>query len=328
MADKDVVVFILILAAAGIIVASVLSAGLPPQLLLAVILVLIALALFHPSIVEFREYERGVMFRLGKFRNVSGPGWVVYFNTIDSFVRVDLRTQVLDIQPQEVITQDNIKIKIDAVTYYRIADPKKSVVEIRNFMDAVSHLLKAQLRTVIGRMLLEEVLEKTEEINVNLFKVLKEVEEKWGIIALRVEISSIELPPSLLTAFQKRREAGEYKEKLETEARAKQVSIEILDKGLRNISNTTIAYLYLDVLKKMAEGKSTKIIFPLELSRLANVISERSGWKQGEFDDVAKTLLEAYKEQQKEALDKAPEPAEEKGQQKTLSGKPRNGKKR
>ena len=308
--NSEVVVFILILAAVAAIILAIFASGLPPQLVAAGIMVLIALIFVHPMIAEFKEYERGVLFRLGKYERVVGPGWVLYFSGIEKFVKVDLRTQIIDIHPQEVITQDNIKILIDAIIYYRVVDPRKTVVEIKDVVGAIDHLLKAQLRTVIGRMLLEEVLEKTEEININLFNVIKEVEDKWGIVAMRVEITSIELPSGLLNAMQKRREAGEYKEKMETEARAKSVSIEILDKALSTMSDKTVAYLYLDVLKKMAEGKSTKIIFPLELSRLANIISEKSGWKKGEYDDIAKTLIAAYQQEQKQVLDKQTEPGE------------------
>ena len=302
--QMQVVIFILILIAVAVSAFAVLSSGLPLGLAIAGLLVLVGVLFIHPSLLILKEYERAVMFRLGKFHKVAGPGWVIYFSGIQTFNLVDLRTQVLDVQPQEVITQDNVKIKIDAVIYYRIVDPKKSVIEVKDIFGAIGHLLRAQLRTVIGRMLLEEVLEKTEELNVNLFNVVKEVEDKWGLVALRVEITSIELPPGLLAAFQRRREAGEYKEKLETEARAKQVSLEIIDKALRNMSDKTIAYLYLDVLKKVAEGKSNKIIFPLELSRLAGFISEKAGWRKGEdYENIAKTLVQAYQEQQKEALD-------------------------
>lgn len=324
MANEEVAVFILVLSAIALIVGAVFTAHLPLPLVLAAFLVIIALATFHPNILEFKEYERGVRFRLGKFYDVVGPGWVVYFSTIDNTIRVDMRTQVLDIQPQDVMTQDNIKINIDAVIYYRIVDPKKSVIEIRNFPDAVDHLLKAQLRNVIGKLLLEEVLAKTEEINLDLFNVIKDVEDKWGIQTSRVEISSIELPPGLLAAMQKRREAGEYKERLETEARAKQAAIEILDKALRNMSDRTVAYLYLDVLKKVAEGKSNKIIFPLELSRLASFISSQSGWnksapgEKSDFEDTVKMLVESYRSQQKELLDKRSELPQDGEGQKTL----------
>jgi len=308
MANEEVIVFIGILAVVALIVGAVFTSQLPLQLVLAAFLAIIGILLFHPNIVELREYERGVFFRLGKYDRVSGPGWVVYFSTIDTFIKVDLRTQVLDIDPQEVITQDNVKITIDSVIYFRIADPKKSIVEIRDFKGAVSHLIRAQLRTVIGRMLLEEVLAKTEEVNAALFNTVKDVENKWGIMTSRVEISSIELPAGLLSAMQKRREAGEYKEKMETEARAKQVSLEILDKALRSMSDRTIAYLYLDVLKRVADGKSNKIIFPLELTRLATYISEKSGWtdkvEKKDFEEIAKTLLASYHLQQKESMDK------------------------
>ncbi|HIH20067.1 TPA: hypothetical protein HA244_02255 [Candidatus Micrarchaeota archaeon] len=310
--SRQVAVFILILAIVAVAVIAILASGLPLQITLAALLVLAAVVLVHPNIAQFREYERGVLFRFGKFQNVVGPGWVLYFSGIDTFVRVDLRTQILDIHPQEVITQDNVKIKIDAIIYYKVVDAKKSVIEIKDVVESIGHLLKAQLRTVTGRMLLEEILEKTEEINTNLFNVIKEVESKWGLVALRVEISSIELPQGLQIAMEKRREAGEYKEKMETEARAKGLSIEILDKSLRGMSDKTVAYLYLDVLKRVAEGKSTKIIFPLELSRLVNLISEKSGWKKGEYDDIAKTLVQAYQQEQKQALEKTGEKPEEK----------------
>ena len=159
MANEEVLVFIGILAVVALVVGAVFTAQLPLPLVLAAFLVILGILMFHPNIVELKEYERGVFFRLGKYERVAGPGWVVYFSTIDTFVKVDLRTQVLDIDPQEVITQDNVKITIDSVIYFRIADPKKSVVEIRDFKGAVSHLIRAQLRTVIGRLLLVEVLE-------------------------------------------------------------------------------------------------------------------------------------------------------------------------
>lgn len=308
MANEEVVIFIGILAIAALIVAGVLVSQLPLPLVIAGLLVAISVIFFHPSIAKFNEYERGVLFRLGKFEKVVGPGWIIYFPAIDSLINVDLRTRIFDPQSQEVITQDNVKIKIDAVVYFRVVDPKKSVVEVKDVESSVGHLLEAQLRNVVGKLLLEEVLEKTEEINLELHSVIKEVEDKWGISTSRVEISSIDLPPDLLKAFSKRREASEYKEKLETEAKAKQVAIEILDSALRNISDKTVAYLYLDVLKRVAEGKSNKIIFPLELSRLATYISEKSGWSRKDekenLADLAKTLVEAYREQQKESLDK------------------------
>ncbi len=312
MADEDVIVFIAILAVVALAVAAVFAAHLPLQLAAAALLVIIALALFHPNVLEFKEYERGVLFRLGRFHSVVGPGWVVYFSTIDSVTRVDLRTQVLDIEPQYVITQDNVKVKIDSVVYYRIVDPKKSVVEVRDFSSAVEHLLVAQLRNVTGKLLLEEVLEKTEEINLDLFNVLKDVEDKWGIRTSRVEISSIELPPGLLSAMQRRREADEYKESVETEARAKQATITILDQALRSMSDRSVTYLYLDALKKIGEGKSSKIIFPLELTHLATVISKEAGLSKGGegssgMADAAKAFVEACREKGKETPGKSPE---------------------
>ena len=310
--SQEVAVFVGVLAVVGVLVFLALSVQLSAQLVAALVLVLIAVGAVHPKITEFKEYERGVYFRLGKFLKVVGPGWVLSFNTIDKIVKVDLRTQVLDIKPQEVITQDNVKITVDAVVYHKIVDAAKSIVEVKDYHVAVTNLIHAQIRTVVGRLLLEEVLEKTEEINIQLFKVIQDVEERWGIQTVRVEITSITLPPGLVAAFQKRREALEFKQKLETEASAKQVAIEILDRGLSGISKNTVAFLYLDVLKRVADGKSNKIIFPLELSRLANVVSEQAGWQKKDYEGIAKSLVDEYTKRQKDSLDSANEDKEEK----------------
>jgi regulator of protease activity HflC (stomatin/prohibitin superfamily) len=250
--------------------------------------------------VELKEYERGVFFRLGKFEKVAGPGWILIFPTIDSFEIVDLRTRTIDVAPQKVVTQDNIAIEVDAIVYLRVVDPKKVVIAVKDVQGALTHLLHANIRSVIGKMTLDEVIRKTEEINAALYSTVKEVEKDWGIFTQNVEIQSIELPPGLIAAMQKRKEAGEYKAKLETEAQAREISLDIINRAASKLSDRTMTLLYVDALKIIANGKSNKIIFPLELSRMAAHLADQTG---GKFEDTAQSLVKAYMEQQRQKLD-------------------------
>ncbi|PIO06049.1 hypothetical protein COT29_02900 [Candidatus Micrarchaeota archaeon CG08_land_8_20_14_0_20_59_11] len=311
--DRQAVVFVVILAAVASIVYGVFFVAKLslPQALALLAMVLAAVA-FMPHYEVFSEYERGVVFRLGRFHKVVGPGGVMLFSNMDRVVRADLRTQVVDTKLQDVITQDNIKIRIDAVSYIRVVDPKKAIIEIRDYQDALIHVLLAQIRNVVGRLTLEEVLERTEEINRDLRDTLKAVESDWGISTLKVEIQSIELPPDLLDAMRKRKEADEYKAKVETEAQARRISLEILDSAASKMSDTTMTYLYLDALKKLAEGKSNKIIFPLELSHLASKLSGKMSGERKDYGQIAQDLLAAYTEKQKEEFDAGKVPKKEK----------------
>ncbi|MBI5036929.1 hypothetical protein HZC09_06340 [Candidatus Micrarchaeota archaeon] len=273
------------------------------------LLLIVIIAFLSPRVQEIKEYERGVMFAFGKFDKVLPPGWHVIFPAMHSVERVDTRTQVLDIEPQEVITKEDIKLKIDAVAYIRIIDAKKSVIEVQNIKSAVSSTLHGELRTQIGKLPLQEVLEKTEELNKHLYNQLKQVEDDWGMKALNVEIINIELPPALEAAFRKKQEAIEHKEKIATEATARKEAIRIVNEATKEIDQKTLAYLYLDALKRIADGKSNKILFPIELTHLATVLAGELGkrGKKVDAEDIAKELLDAYLNKQKEILDNAPE---------------------
>lgn len=298
--DRQVTVFVLVIAAAALVAYVLIASQLPPALLIAGLLALALVLVFFPRFIELKEYERGVFFRLGKFDKVAGPGWILFFPAIDSFERVDLRTRALGIEPQNVVTQDNITLKVDAVVYLRVVDPKKVIIKVRDVQGAVTHLLHSQIRNVIGKMTIDEVIRKTEEIDNALYSTIKNVEDDWGIFTQNVEIQSIELPPGLIAAMQKRKEAGEYKAKLETEAQAREISLDILDRAASKLSDKTMSLLYVDALKTIANGKSNKIIFPLELSRLASNLANQTG---GKFDEAASNLVRAYMQQQKQSLD-------------------------
>ncbi|MEK6953681.1 MAG: stomatin-like protein [Candidatus Micrarchaeota archaeon] len=308
--QKEVVVFLLVLVFLGIAIFSLSGAkSVSQDQLVPVVVAAAVLLIFLPRIYEFKEYERAVVLRLGRYSRTAGPGWVFIFPVFERFIPVDLRVQTLDTKPQDAQTKDDVRIKVDVVSFIRVTNPKKVVLEVRDLKTAIVKLLQGEIRLVIGKMDLDEVIEETENINEHLFGKLKEVEEAWGFNVLRVELEEIELPPSLVVARTKAREAKEYKEKAEIEASARQISLEILDKAASKMSDKTMTYLYLDTLKKISEGKSNKIIFPLELSRLASNIAnsltpdkEKQAVKYGE---IIEDLKKAYLEKQKDALEKS-----------------------
>ncbi|MFH1750248.1 MAG: SPFH domain-containing protein [Candidatus Micrarchaeota archaeon] len=263
---------------------------------------------FLPRIYEFKEYERAVILKIGKYSRTAGPGWILIFPVFEKFIPVDLRVQTLDTKPNEVQTKDDVRVKVDIVSFIRVTNPKKVVLEVRDLNTAIVKLLQGEIRLIIGKMDLDEVIEETEKVNEHLFAKLKEVEDAWGFVVLRVELEMIELPPTLIVARTRAREAKEYKEKVEIEASARQISLEILDKAASKMSDKTMTYLYLDALKRISEGKSNKLIFPLELSRLANNIADSispNGKEQAKnYDEILGGLKKAYIDRQKSALEK------------------------
>ena len=301
--NRQVIVFIAIIAAAITLFAFMSYARIPFTVAIALLVVIAVATQFFPELLELKEYERAVVFQLGKYKRTVGPGWVLIFPILEKYVLVDMRTQTIDTPPQTMITRDDVRVKVDAVLYLRVVDPKKAIIEIKDFKTAAVELLKSNIRNAIAKMDLEELLEKTEELDAELQIVIKHGASDWGVAVHRVEVQSIELPPELVVAMRKRKEALEYKTKAEIEASARQISLEILEKAASKMSDRTLAYLYIDALKKISEGKSNKIIFPLELTRLANTLA--TGGKGGETDypKIAESLIAAYREQQKRAID-------------------------
>lgn len=280
-ANRQAVVFISVIAAAlALALGSVFLLKLHPALAFLVFAAVAVVLVFLPKVEIFPEYERGVLFRLGKFENVIGPGFKVVFPIIDRIVRIDLRDQIVDVPPQEVITRDNIKLDIDAVVYTKVVDAKKAVIEIKEYQKAIANVMYAEIRNIIAKMDLENVLEKTEDINLLLTRRAQQTAERWGVTATRVEVEHIKLPPSLTEAMTLRREAEERKARTITEAEARTAYITALNEATTKLSPTTMQYLYLDSLKRIGESGSTKIVLPMELSKLVDSINERLGGKK------------------------------------------------
>lgn len=304
MADREAVVFVVALAVLVVILYLVASRAINPAVVIFALAVLVALAYLSPRIIEFKEYERGVVFRFGKFSKVAGPGWTVIFPAFESFTPVDLRVKTIDTGRQEVTTKDNITLNIDAVSYVKIVNPKKAVLEVKDLPASLAKILEAEIRSIAGRTTLKDLIEETVTINSQLFIILKRLEDDWGFQVIKAEVERIEIPRELIDAQTRRKAAEEYKQKIQTEAEARQVAMETLDRAASKLSDKTLTILYVDALKKIAQGKSNKIIFPLELSSLASSLSGKLHKGKINYEEALEALQDAYVEKQKELFDR------------------------
>jgi len=181
-----------------------------------VIIVVLALLLFS-AVKILREYERGVIFLLGKFWKVKGPGLIILVPGIQKMVKVSLRTVVMDVPPQDIITKDNVTVKVNAVVYFRVIDPRSAIIEVEDFLYATSQLSQTTLRSVLGQSELDDLLSRREEINGHLQKVIDEQTEPWGVKVANVEVKNVDLPQEMQRALAKQAEA-------ERERRAKVIN--------------------------------------------------------------------------------------------------------
>ncbi len=213
------------------------------------------------------EYQRGVVFRLGRLVGAKGPGLVIIIPIIDKMVRVDLRVVTLDVPVQEVITKDNVPIKVNAVVYFRVLDPVKAVVEVENFMAATSQLSQTTLRSVVGQAELDEVLSEREKINRELQQIIDERTDPWGIKVSAVEVKELELPEGMKRAMARQAEA-------ERERRAKIINAEGEYQAAEKLSEAAaiiarypqaLQLRYLQTLREVASERNSTTIFPLPI---------------------------------------------------------------
>jgi regulator of protease activity HflC (stomatin/prohibitin superfamily) len=243
--------------------------NLSPALILGVVIVFY----LFTSIQILAEYERGVIFRLGKLLpEPKGPGVIFVFRPIDRIVRISLRTIVHDVPPQDVITRDNVSMKVSAVVYFRVIDPRKAVVEVENYMYAASQLSQTTLRSVLGQAELDELLAQRDRLNQQLTKILDSETEPWGIKVSAVEVKNVDLPPDMQGAMARQAEAEREKRAKIIHAEGELLASEKLSQAAAIIDREPAAMTlrYLQTLTEIASGQSSTIIFPvpMELLRL------------------------------------------------------------
>jgi regulator of protease activity HflC (stomatin/prohibitin superfamily) len=238
--------------------------------------------LLSASVRVAREYERGVIFRLGRLRSPpKGPGLFLLIPIIDKMVRVDLRTVTLTIPPQEVITRDNVPVRVNAVAYFRIIDPEKAIVQVENFMVATSQISQTTLRSVLGQHVLDELLAERDKINEILQRIIDEATSPWGIKVSIVEVKDVEIPTGMQRAMARQAEA-------ERERRAKVIAAEgefQASEKLRDAANVmsgnpvTLQLRFLQTMLEISSERSSTIILPLpiELFRPMMELAGRSG---------------------------------------------------
>jgi regulator of protease activity HflC (stomatin/prohibitin superfamily) len=234
---------------------------------LSTVLIVIALILIASSIRILREYERGVVFRLGRLVSLRGPGLILLIPFVDKMVKVSLRTVVMDVPPQDIITQDNVSVKVNAVVYFRVVDPQKAVVQVENFLMATSQFSQTTLRSVLGQSELDDLLSQREKINQKLQKIIDTHTDPWGIKVSIVEVKQIDLPQEMQRAMAKQAEA-------ERERRSKIIAAEGEFQASQRLSDaakilseqpSALTLRYLQTLREIATENNSTTIFPIPI---------------------------------------------------------------
>jgi regulator of protease activity HflC (stomatin/prohibitin superfamily) len=267
-----------------------------------VVLIAAAIALAGASVRVLREYERAVVFRLGRIVEKRGPGLVLLVPAIDRMVRVSLRTVTLNVPPQDVITRDNVPVRVDAVVYFRVVDPNCAVVAVESYLKATSQIAQTTLRSVLGKAELDSLLSEREELNEELQKIIDDQTEPWGIKVTTVEIKDVGVPQAMQKAMARQAEA-------ERERRAKVINAEGEFQAAARLSEaadvisknpTTIQLRYLQTLSEIGINQNSTIVFPIDLVQpLLNAVKAPEEHAQGQLpqgNGVAGPLVDSTRQ--------------------------------
>jgi regulator of protease activity HflC (stomatin/prohibitin superfamily) len=247
-------------------------------LVIAAIVAVFILIILAAAIRILREYERGVIFRLGRLIAQKGPGLILLIPFIDQMVRVDLRTITLNVPPQEVITKDNVTVRVNAVAYFRVLDPNKAITEVENYLLATSQISQTTLRSVLGKAELDALLAERERLNLELQQIIDEQTEPWGVKVSTVEVKDVELPVDMQKAIARQAEA-------ERERRAKVIAadgeFQAAEKlssaaNIMSLNPATLQLRYLQTLVEIGVNNSSTIVFPLPLDLLKPLLEVHS----------------------------------------------------
>lgn len=237
------------------------------------------LVLYLLSVINvLKEYERGVIFRLGRIlEKPKGPGIILVFWPIDRIVRVSLRTVTLDVPPQDIISRDNVSLKVNAIVYFRVVDANLAIVSVENYLYATSQLAQTTLRSVLGQVELDDLLSKREALNIKLQTILDEHTDPWGVKVSMVEVKAVDLPPEMQRAMAKQAEAEREKRAKIIHADGEALAAERLAEAAQIIARepVTLQLRYLQTLTEIGVEKNTTIIFPLPIDLLKAFMADR-----------------------------------------------------
>ncbi|MFP3370770.1 MULTISPECIES: slipin family protein [unclassified Pseudomonas] len=240
--------------------------------------VLIVLAMLLLSAFRIlREYERGVVFQLGRFWQVKGPGLILLIPVIQQMVRVDLRTVVLDVPPQDVITRDNVSVKVNAVLYFRVLDPQKAIIQVEDFLVATSQLAQTTLRAVLGKHELDELLAEREQLNADIRQVLDAQTDAWGIKVANVEIKHVDLNESMVRAIARQAEAERERRAKVIHAEGELQASEKLMQAAQMLGKEpgAMQLRYMQTLGAIAGDRTSTIVFPMPVDLLTGLVDKQ-----------------------------------------------------
>ena len=245
-------------------------------------IVVLAVMFLASAFRILREYERGVVFLLGRFWKVKGPGFIIIIPLIQQMVRVDLRTIVMDVPSQDVISLDNVSVKVNAVVYFRVVEPDKAIIQVERYYDATSQLAQTTLRSVLGQHELDEMLAERERLNIDIQSILDKQTDAWGIKVINVEIKHVDLDESMIRAIAKQAEAERVRRAKVIHAEGEMQSSEKLLEAARTLSQQSQALQlrYLQTLTEIAGERSNTIVFPVPMD-LFDLLIERGKNKNG-----------------------------------------------
>lgn len=248
----------------------------------AISLVIGVVLLLFAALRVLREYERGVVFQLGRFWAVKGPGLIVVIPGIQQMVRVDLRTVTMDVPSQDVISRDNVSVKVNAVVYFRVVDPEKAIIQVENYLVATSQLAQTTLRAVLGKHELDEMLAEREKLNIDIQQALDTQTDAWGIKVANVEIKHVDINETMIRAIARQAEAERERRAKIIHAEGEQQASEKLLQAAQTLARAPEAMQlrYLQTLSNIAGDKSSTIIFPVPmdvLGPLLDALKKKSG---------------------------------------------------
>jgi regulator of protease activity HflC (stomatin/prohibitin superfamily) len=256
--------------------------GFAPLLLLLVVLV-------FASIKILREYERGVIFMLGRFWKVKGPGLVIVIPGIQQIVKVDLRVVTMDVPPQDVISRDNVSVKVNAIVFFRVIDPEKAIIQVEHFLVATSQLAQTTLRAVLGKHELDEMLIERERLNLDVQQILDAQTDSWGIKVTNVEIKHIDLNESMIRAIARQAEAERERRAKVIHAEGEKQAAQTLMEAAEMLSREPAAMQlrYLQTLTQVAGDKSSTLVFPVPVDLLGSLIGRGKSAATEKADNVS-----------------------------------------
>ena len=232
--------------------------------------------LFSQMFKILKEYERGVVFLLGRFQKVKGPGLIILIPGVQKMVRVDLRVMVFDVPTQDVISRDNVSVKVNAVIYFRVVDPEKAIIRVANFLEATSQLSQTTLRSVLGQHDLDDMLAERDKLNADIQSLLDQRTDNWGIKVANVEIKHVDLDESMIRAIAQQAEAERSRRAKVINAEGEKQAAKMIAEAAHMLAKEeqALQLRYLQTLKEIANEKTNTIVFPLPLEFIGPMVNK------------------------------------------------------